>query len=105
RERSYRYRTQPTLALRDSATTVLSPFEVVPFCHRFARRALLWVSPANGVPVSITRDFGGSESVSFEAPSTVQFEVAGDSPTLGYFRNERAGGSASLSVLGFDEIL
>lgn len=105
RERTYRYRTPPALALNDATASVLSPFDMAPFCHRFARRALLRVSPGNGVPVLIARDAAGSGSESVEAPTTVPFEVEGELTTVGYFSNARSGGVATISLVGFEEIL
>jgi hypothetical protein len=105
RERVYTYRSSPVLALPDAAATVMSPFHLGPFCHRFARRAWLRVSPGNGVSVSIARDAGGSESRLIEAPMTVPLELEGHEEPVGYFRNEKAGGSATISLVSFEELI
>jgi hypothetical protein len=83
-----------------------APFDLAPFFHRHATRALIAVEPGNGVAVTVSRDSGGTGAMSFEAPATMTFDaVEGDAPTVGHYRNARAGGSTTITVLGFEETL
>ena len=106
--RRYRYQEEPRMlaALREGTAVEFTPFDLAPFFHRHATRALIAVQPGNGVAVTVARDPGGTGATPFEAPATLAFEVVkGDTPTVGHYRNARVGGSATITVLGFEEML
>ena len=107
-DRRYRYQAeQPVLAaLREGTAVELTPFDLAPFFHRYAKRALIAVQPGNGVAVTIARDPSGAGSTLVEGPTTLPLEPADRaSPTVGYYRNAGARGSATISVIGFEETL
>jgi len=106
--RRYRYQEEPPtlVALREGPAVEFTPFDLAPLFNRHATRALIAVQPGNGISVTVSRDPGGTAATSFEAPATITFEaVEGDAPTVGYYRNARVGGSATITVLGFEETL
>ncbi len=80
---------------------------VVAISAAAAARQCVWlhVAPGNEVPVVIALGSTGGGATAVEAAATVPFEVGEDQTTVGYFSNARAGGSATISILGFEEVL
>ena len=107
-DRRYRFQaSEPELTvLKDGTAIEFTPFELAPYFHHHARRALIAVQPNNAISVTIARNSNGAGATIVETPNSISFEAAeGNSPTVGHYRNARQGGSATIVVLGFEETL